>query len=166
MIQRHPLGTQLYLYSNRARGRADQLLISAHGCFFTDRTSRLHLPGESICVPAGTTLLFFSAHGQPAINAGINGYLNEFVLPRETVAGGQTVYNYRLNKYEDDEAELRRALGQPREASFDVITVRNRWSNRHLGTSLADVLALLARQARRYARIHCAFCRVPGWGGD
>jgi hypothetical protein len=44
---------------------------------------------------------------------------------------------------------------------YDILTVRNRWWMS--GVKLSDALSRLEKAGRRYAHIHCAFCRVSTW---
>lgn len=165
MISKRSLGEHLYLYSNKEAPAASTLLITAHGCFFTDENNRLHLPFERTSVPIGTTLGFFSRHGQSAsANISLANYL--MLMPMERVYSGQVVYNYRLSKYRDDnDAYIMSCLKYPGAPNVDILAIRNRWTNK-LGTSLADVFNALRNNGLRYVEIRCAFCRSPVVGPE
>jgi hypothetical protein len=159
MVIKQPLGSQLHLYRLASRPPARKLLITAHGQYYTDKATRIHLPGEETTVPLGTTLVFYSRHGEPAIYGGIPGQLKSHIIPRERVGPGQRVWNYRLFKFEHRENEVETALKETTGCEFDVLALRNRWSNRYQGTSLSDVFAACRARGLGYAEIHCSFCR-------
>jgi hypothetical protein len=161
MIEKRMLGDCLYLYTNTAKPAADTLLITAHGGYVTDDNSWVHLPKAYTFVPMGTTLSFFSQHGESADGTvSLSLYLEAFKSV-DQVREGARVCNYRLLKYQDDDdARVRACLSWPAAPNVDVVTVRNRWSNK-FGTSLADVFAALRRNGRSYTEIRCSFCRSP-----
>ncbi len=160
MANKIEIGRNLYLFSKSAGKNANDLVITAHGSYKSK-----DLIGTT--VPSGVTLHFLVRENFALKDPGLDGFLkNRHNYIGEDKYAGQAVRNYELTKYQgkhSNDAETYMDIAtnvdsQPGMGTYNVLTVRNRWSNSTV--TLKDMFEELRKNGHSYIQVYCSFCRV------
>jgi putative adhesin Stv-like protein len=147
---------EIYALRNAAKGYSPDLVITAHGTHvkFLDKTFNMRFR-----LPAGKTLLYYTKNHQIMIDKGLDKLGTDQQKVRDTKVGPVTTANYLLKPYEGETVEQQEDVARIASLNYPDVATPNRGT-----TSLEEVLEELKgweiQRGKKYATIHCAFCRT------
>jgi hypothetical protein len=173
------IGKRMVLWTEdgHAPGTAQHLVITSHGAYFRRPFvgKKQGTFGGYYKAPAGTTLIFYTPHGQVLVDPGLMNFMDGTNVPNavDVVNGGELYRNYALWEYitpmngqqdAENQREIRKFMdkmtelreGNPTYPRYDVLSLMtSNWNYLMLST----LLKKLQGQGYNYSVIHCVFCR-------